>query len=102
VQRIVADLNDKNKIYGTYGGYTTNLPLKWMIEEDVLFALRLNGEPLDDNHCGPMRVFTPGRYLWKRAKWIHGLEFLAKDKPGVWEENGYSNTADPWNEERFW
>jgi DMSO/TMAO reductase YedYZ molybdopterin-dependent catalytic subunit len=30
------------------------------------------------------------------------MEFLAKDKPGFWEENGYSNTADPWKEERFW
>ncbi len=85
-----------------YGGYTTNLPLRWMLEEDVLFAHTLNGEPLPPEHGGPMRVFTPRRYAWKGAKWIQGLEFLGKEKPGFWEMNGYSNTADPWKEERFW
>lgn len=85
-----------------YGGYTTNLPLEWMIEEDVLFAHTFNGEPLPVEHGGPMRVFTPKRYAWKGAKWIRGLEFMPKDKPGFWEVNGYSNSADPWKEERFW
>lgn len=85
-----------------YGGYTTNLPLQWMVEEDVMFVHTVNGQPLEAEHGGPMRVFTPKRYAWKGAKWIKGLEFLAKDKPGFWEVNGYSNTADPWKEERFW
>ena len=85
-----------------FGGYTTNLPLQWMIDEDVLFAHTFNGQPLEVDHGGPMRVFTPRRYAWKGAKWIRGLEFLEKDKPGFWEENGYSNSADPWREERFW
>ncbi len=85
-----------------YGGYTTNLPLQWMIDEDVMFAHTWNGQPLDREHGGPMRVITPRRYAWKGAKWIRGLEFLAHDKPGFWEMNGYSNSADPWKEERFW
>jgi len=85
-----------------YGGYTTNLPLQWMIEEDVMFVHTVNGHPLELEHGGPMRVFTPRRYAWKGAKWVRGLEFLAKDKPGFWEVNGYSNSADPWKEERFW
>ena len=85
-----------------YGGYTTNLPLQWMIDEDVMFVHKVNGVPLEAEHGGPMRVFTPKRYAWKGAKWVRGLEFLAKDKPGFWEVNGYSNTADPWKEERFW
>ena len=84
-----------------YGGYTTNLPLQVMLDEDVIFAHTFNGEPLHVRHGGPMRVFTPRRYAWKGAKWIHALEFLAEDKPGFWEENGYSMTADPWNEERY-
>lgn len=85
-----------------YGGYTTNLPLQWMIDEEVIFAHKVNGRPLEAEHGGPMRVFTPRRYAWKGAKWVRGLEFLARDKPGFWEVNGYSNTADPWKEERFW
>ena len=85
----------------SYGGYTTNLPLQVMLEEDVIFAHTFNGEPLNAKHGGPMRVFTPRRYAWKGAKWIHGLEFLAEDKAGFWEDNGYSMTADPWTEERY-
>ena len=85
-----------------FGGYTTNLPLQWMIDEDVMFAHTINGRPLETDHGGPMRVITPRRYAWKGAKWIRGLEFLPKDKPGFWEANGYSNTADPWKDERFW
>ncbi|MGB2868807.1 MAG: sulfite oxidase-like oxidoreductase [Bacteroidota bacterium] len=85
-----------------YGGYTTNLPLKWMLEEDVILVHTVNGTPLEPDHGGPMRVFTPRRYAWKGAKWVKGLEFMAKDKPGFWEVNGYSNSADPWKEERFY
>lgn len=85
-----------------YGGYTTNLPLQWMIDEDVMIAHTFNGAPLPAEHGGPVRIFTPKRYAWKGAKWIHDLEFLAKDRPGFWEQNGYSNSADPWKEERYW
>ncbi len=85
-----------------YGGYTTNLPLRWMMDEDVILAHTWNGAPLPVDHGGPVRVFTPKRYAWKGAKWINGLEFLSKDTPGFWEANGYSNSADPWKEERFW
>ena len=84
-----------------YGGYTTNLSMQVMLEEDVLFAHTYNGEPLPRKHGGPMRVFTPRRYAWKGAKWIRALELLDRDKPGFWEENGYSMTADPWKEERY-
>lgn len=85
-----------------YGGYTTNLSLKMMLEEDVIFAHTFNGAPLPRAHGGPMRTMTPKRYLWKGAKWVNGLEFMVKDKPGFWEQNGYNNEADPWKEERYW
>ena len=85
-----------------YGGYTTNLPLEWMLNEDVIFVHTMNGKPLERDHGGPMRVFTPRRYAWKGAKWVNGLEFMRDDRPGFWEQNGYSNTADPWKEERTW
>ncbi len=85
-----------------YGGYTTNLPLAWMLEEDVMIAYSFNGQPLEPEHGGPVRVFTPKRYAWKGAKWIRSFEFMLADRPGFWEQNGYSNSADPWKEERYW
>lgn len=85
-----------------YGGYTTNLPLEQMLNEDVMFAFAVNDQLLEAEHGGPMRVFTPRRYAWKGAKWIKALEFLETDKLGFWEQNGYNNSADPWLEERYW
>ncbi len=85
-----------------YGGYTTNTPLEMLLDDDVLLAHTHNGEPLSAEHGGPCRMIIPKRYAWKGAKWINGMEFMAKDKIGFWERNGYSNTADPWLEERYW
>ena len=84
-----------------YGGYTTNNSLDVMLNEDVILAHTLNGVPLAREHGGPLRVFTPRRYAWKGAKWVNGLEFMAKDRPEFWELNGYNTPADPWAEERF-
>jgi DMSO/TMAO reductase YedYZ molybdopterin-dependent catalytic subunit len=84
-----------------YGGYETNLPLRAMLEDDVLFAYRVDGEPLTEEHGGPLRLVVPQRYGWKSAKWVSGLEFLAADKQGFWESRGYHDNGDPWKEERF-
>jgi DMSO/TMAO reductase YedYZ molybdopterin-dependent catalytic subunit len=85
-----------------YGGYTTNLPLDVLDDDDVLLAHGHNGEPLTPEHGFPMRLVVPKRYAWKSAKWISGLEFIPADRPGFWERNGYNNDADPWKEERYW
>jgi len=82
-------------------GYTTNLPLEVFLDNDVVLAYRLNGAPLPPEHGYPLRLVVPKRYFWKSAKWVRALEFLAEDKPGYWEQRGYHNNADPWQEERF-
>ncbi len=83
------------------GGYTTNVPVEELYEDDALFATHHNGEPLETGHGAPMRLVIPRLYAWKSAKWLRGLEFLAEDKPGFWEENGYHNYGDPWQEQRY-
>ena len=52
-------------------------------------------------HGGPARVIIPKLYAWKGAKFIRSIEFASGDPPGFWEVRGYSNTADPWTEDRF-
>ena len=84
-----------------YGGYTTPLALDALMDEDVLFAHHHDGKPLATEHGGPMRVVVPKRYGWKSAKWVNGLEYIAQDRAGFWEQRGYSSNADPWKEERF-
>jgi DMSO/TMAO reductase YedYZ molybdopterin-dependent catalytic subunit len=82
-------------------GFTANLPLKEIDQDDVLLADRHDGEELTPEHGWPLRLVVPRRYFWKSAKWIRGLELKAADQPGFWEQNGYHNEADPWKEERF-
>jgi DMSO/TMAO reductase YedYZ molybdopterin-dependent catalytic subunit len=81
--------------------YTTNLPLADLDRPDNLLALRHNGEALTPEHGGPVRLLVPHLYLWKSAKWVTGLELLAEDEPGFWEQNGYHMRGNPWEEERY-
>ncbi len=82
-------------------GYTANLPLSVLDDDDVMLADTYDGKPLDPEHGYPLRLLVPKRYFWKSAKWIRGLEFLDQDRLGFWERYGYNNDADPWKEERF-
>ena len=82
-------------------GYTANLPLAVLDDDDVLLADTYDGQPLEAEHGYPLRLFVPKRYFWKSAKWIRGLEFLTEDRLGFWERYGYNNSADPFKEERF-
>ena len=84
-----------------FDGYTTNLPLAALLDDDVLIAHSVFGEPLSLEHGWPARMVVPKRYAWKGAKWISAIEFHEKDRPGFWEVRGYHNDADPWKEERF-
>ncbi|MEP7059129.1 MAG: molybdopterin-dependent oxidoreductase [Actinomycetota bacterium] len=82
-------------------GYTSDLSLQAMDEDDVLVAWRNGGEDLSDDHGWPLRLVVPKRYAWKSAKWLTGLEFSAKNKRGFWEVRGYHIHAEPFAEERY-
>jgi DMSO/TMAO reductase YedYZ molybdopterin-dependent catalytic subunit len=86
---------------GSYIPYTTNLPLARAIEDDVLLVHTWEGAPLPREHGGPCRMITPKLYAWKGAKWIRKIEFLTDDQKGFWEVRGYSNTAEPWFNDRY-
>jgi len=93
--------NAKHVMIHSYGGYSTNIPLKDFVEDDVLFAVKQNGEDLLPEHGYPVRLVVPKLYFWKSAKWVNGIEFMAKDKAGFWESKGYHNRGNPWKEERY-
>jgi DMSO/TMAO reductase YedYZ molybdopterin-dependent catalytic subunit len=91
-------------------GFTVNLPLEVILQDNFLLATHYNGEPITPDHGYPLRgvignisdrsdLKTP--YFWKGAKWLRGLQFLAQDQKGFWEQAGYHNEADVWREERF-
>jgi DMSO/TMAO reductase YedYZ molybdopterin-dependent catalytic subunit len=81
--------------------YTVNLPLARAVDDDVLLVHAWEGKPLPREHGGPCRMITPKLYAWKGAKWIRKIEFLAEDRKGFWEVRGYSNSAEPWFNDRY-
>ena len=83
------------------GNFTTSLPIEAIMGNDNMLAFKYNGEELDVKHGGPVRGLVPKKYFYKSAKWVRKLKFVEKDELGYWEKGGYSNTADPWKEERY-
>jgi DMSO/TMAO reductase YedYZ molybdopterin-dependent catalytic subunit len=83
-------------------GYTTSVPLDMLDDDDVLLCYGWNGEDLAPDHGHPLRLLVPKKYFWKSAKWLRGLEFMAANRLGFWEQRGYHDEADPWREQRFW
>ncbi len=81
-------------------GFTANVPLADLDREDVLFATHHDGQPLTADHGYPLRLVVPHLYAWKSVKWVRALEFLDRDQPGFWEQNGYHMYGDPWKEQR--
>jgi DMSO/TMAO reductase YedYZ molybdopterin-dependent catalytic subunit len=82
-------------------GFTANLPLRALEDENSLIAWEADGAPLEPDHGWPLRLVVPTRYFWKSAKWLRGLELLSADQPGFWERYGYHNDADYWKEQRY-
>jgi DMSO/TMAO reductase YedYZ molybdopterin-dependent catalytic subunit len=91
-------------------GFTVNLPLEVVLQDNFLLATHFQGEPITPDHGYPLRGvvgYIPGRedmetpYFWKGAKWLRSIEFMPRDKRGFWEQAGYHNRADVWREERF-
>jgi DMSO/TMAO reductase YedYZ molybdopterin-dependent catalytic subunit len=83
-------------------GFTTNLPLAELNQDDVLLADTHDGRPLAPDHGWPLRLVVPRRYFWKSAKWVRGLRLTAEDEPGFWESLGYHAYGDQWREQRYW
>jgi DMSO/TMAO reductase YedYZ molybdopterin-dependent catalytic subunit len=82
-------------------GFSSNVPLEAIEDENALLAYEADGEPLAPEHGWPLRLVVPHRYFWKSAKWLRGLELRSTDQPGFWERYGYHNDADYWKEERY-
>ncbi|GAB6073162.1 sulfite oxidase-like oxidoreductase [Venenivibrio stagnispumantis] len=92
----------KSVMVHSLDGYTTNVPIEYFFDEDVIFAYMLNGKPIPADNVYPLRLIVPKLYSWKSAKFVTAIEFKDKDEPGFWEKRGYHILGDPWKEQRYW
>ena len=88
-------------IFAGAAGYSSNIPLSEALKDNVILAHRFMDKKLPQAHGAPLRGLVPDRYFYKSVKWLEEVKFSAVDEPGYYESGGYSNTADPWKEERF-
>jgi len=88
-------------IFKAPGVYTSSIPLAEALKKNVLLAHGFNDRKLPQAHGAPLRVLVPDRYFYKSVKWLTEIKFSAVDELGFYESSGYSNSADPWKEERF-
>jgi DMSO/TMAO reductase YedYZ molybdopterin-dependent catalytic subunit len=88
-------------IFEAVGDYSSNIPLSEARKDNVILAHGYSGGDLPRIHGAPLRGLVPDRYFYKSVKWLKAIRFVSIDEPGYYEESGYSNSADPWKEERF-
>jgi len=82
-------------------GYSANMRIEDFASPRTLLATHRDGEPLTPEHGYPLRLVVPHLYAWKGPKWLRGIEYLAQERRGFWEERGYHTVGDPWREERY-
>lgn len=98
----VKPANDAQYVFfECYDTYTTDLPLTELMGDDIILAHGLNGEPLPQPLGGPMRLVVPHKYAYKSPMWLSKIMFMKDKKLGFWESGFYSDTADPWKDDRY-
>src|SRR6266511_1131394 len=100
-EEVTADIHCVTK-WSKLGTTWEGVPLEDLLDGKAWIAFRYDGEDLEPEHGGPARLLVPHLYLWKSAKWVHGIRLLDSDEPGFWESLGYHNYGDPWREQRYW
>ena len=82
-------------IFHAEDGYTTSLPIDYIIEKKILIAYKMNNVTLPVERGFPFQLVAESKWGYKWIKWITEIELSSDESyEGYWEERGYSNTAD--------
>jgi len=90
-----ADPRANTVIFKANDGYTTSLPLDYIMENNILLAYRMNNVTLPAERGFPFQLVAEDKWGYKWIKWIETIEL--SDDPsyrGYWEQRGYSDSAD--------
>ncbi len=82
-------------IFHAYDGYTTSLPLEYVMDNPIIMAYKMNEVALPPERGFPFQLVAESKWGYKWIKWITKIE-LSDDASyrGFWESRGYSNEAD--------
>ena len=82
-------------------GFTSNIPLAALEDDDALIAWEADGEPLTPDHGWPLRLVVPVALLLEERQVAARPRAAPERPPGFWERYGYHNDADYWKEQRY-
>lgn len=87
--------NSKVVIFHAYDGYTTSLPIDYIMNNNIIMAYKMNELTLPPERGFPFQLVAESKWGYKWIKWITEIE-LSDDVNyrGFWESRGYSNSAD--------
>lgn len=89
------DPTAKVVIFYAYDGYSTSLPLDYIIDNDIIMAYEMNGVILPPERGFPFQLVAESKYGYKWIKWITRIELSDNvNYRGYWESRGFSNDAD--------
>jgi DMSO/TMAO reductase YedYZ molybdopterin-dependent catalytic subunit len=82
-------------IFHAYDGYTTALPLDYIMNSNILMAYKMNGVTLPPERGFPFELVAESKWGYKWERWVTQIE-LSNDVNyrGYWESRGYSNSGD--------
>ena len=82
-------------IFHAYDGYTTALPLSYILDNDILIAYKMNNITLPPERGFPFELVAQSKYGYKWIKWITQIELSDNaDYLGYWESRGWPNDAN--------
>jgi len=95
VEEAGVDSAAKVVIFYAYDGYSTSLPLDYIINNDILIAYKMNGVVLPPERGFPFQLVAESKIGYKWIKWITEIELSGDlDYRGYWESRGFPNDAD--------
>ena len=94
LQEITADAKANHVRFTTVGeGYTTVVSCKNLENPRILLAYGVNGEPIEPDYGGPLRMVIPNLWGYKSCKWLGQIDFLDQMEGGYWEDRGYTRSG---------
>jgi DMSO/TMAO reductase YedYZ molybdopterin-dependent catalytic subunit len=82
-------------IFHAYDGYTTSLPLRYIISNEIIMAYKMNNVTLPPERGFPFQLVAESKLGYKWIKWITEIELSEdEDYRGYWESRGWSNDAE--------
>jgi DMSO/TMAO reductase YedYZ molybdopterin-dependent catalytic subunit len=86
--------NAKVVIFHAYDGYTTSLPIDYILNNNIIMAYKMNDVVLPAERGFPFQLVAESKWGYKWIKWITEIEISDNTSyEGYWESRGYSNSG---------